>query len=340
MVRGSSKRLRVIDLGSQQPLRSQSLWHAIAYGVSEGEPPTLSFMTPSSPYVSIGYHRRLDEIDTAACAARGLPVFRRMVGGGPVYLDPDQLFFQISVPSRTVPAFGPRAMLRLLEPAVRAFNDVGIEAYFDERGDISRGEVKISGIAGGQIEGCSLAVGNLVQRFDYDAMAAVLGVDDGPFGDEVRRLMRTYFKPTPADEHAFKAALIERYSEAFDLEPEMGLMSASELEHLAEVDERFVSPEWLQGPGGPAHGARRVKIRSGVWVFATEHEVTKVVGSVVDGRLERLFVDDPELNGQATQIETALTGVRLKDVAGATRCFGPPGHRVATALSNADGREL
>ena len=70
--------LRVLDFGPQIPLRSQTLWHAIAHGVSEGEPPTLSFVTPSSPYVSVGYHRRLDEIDFEGCRARGLPVFRRM----------------------------------------------------------------------------------------------------------------------------------------------------------------------------------------------------------------------------------------------------------------------
>lgn len=336
---GRSLKLRVIDFGSQVPLRSQTLWHAIAYGVSEGAPPTLSFVTPSAPYVSIGYHRSLDEIDIHACRSRGLEVFRRMVGGGPVYLDPDQLFFQIAMPVGSVPAFGPRAMVYLLDPAVQAFRDVGIEAVFDERGDISMGDVKISGIAGGQIESCALAVGNLVQRFDYDAMAAVLGIEEGPFAEEVLRLMREFFQPTPADDDAFKAALINRYAETFGLEPGMGLMSGHELDRLTELDERFVSPSWVRGPDRPARGARRVKIRSGVWVFAAHHHATKVIGSVIDGRLKRLFVDDPEANGEAAKIEAALTDVSFQEVADAARCFGSPGYRVAAALTNTEGRE-
>ena len=39
--------LRVIDFGRVTPLRSQTLWHAVAYGVSDGAPPTLSFTRPS-----------------------------------------------------------------------------------------------------------------------------------------------------------------------------------------------------------------------------------------------------------------------------------------------------
>ena len=76
--------LRVIDFGSVTPLRSQTLWHAVAYGVSAGAAPTLSFVRPSAPYVCLGYHRDLEEVDQEYCRSHGLAVYRRMVGGGPV----------------------------------------------------------------------------------------------------------------------------------------------------------------------------------------------------------------------------------------------------------------
>lgn len=332
--------MRVLDFGPQTPLRSQTLWHAIAHGVSSGEPPTLSFVTPSAPYVSIGYHRRLEEIDLDSCNSRGLPVFRRMVGGGPVYLDQDQLFFQISVPVSATPAFGPRAMSRLLTPAAEAFNDVGIPATFDDRGDISVGDAKISGVAGGQIEGSAVAVGNLVQAFDYDEMAAVLGVTEGPLASEVIRLMREFFRPTPADEDAFKAALIGRYAAAFGLEPEPGLLSGLELEALSDLDRRFTDPDWLLGPNRGVAPARQIKIRSGVWVFSTRYLDTKVAGSVINERFERLFIDDPEANGHAAAIEAALTGERLDEIADALTPFGSTGERVAAAISCIDGRTV
>jgi lipoate-protein ligase A len=263
-----------------------------------------------------------------------------MVGGGPVYLDQNQLFFQISLPVGLVPAFGPRAMSYLLAPAVQAFNDVGIPATFDERGDISVGDAKISGVAGGQIEACSLAVGNLVQHFDYHAMALVLGVTRDPLNAEVVRLMREFFRPTPADEGAFKSALIHRYATALGLEPEPGLLSGYELERLSDLDLRFTDPDWLSGPDRVVPLARQIKIRSGVWVFSTEHQHTRVTGSVIDERFERLFVDDPEANGHAAAIEAALAGTRLDEIADALSPYGSTGSRVAAAISCIDGRTL
>jgi dimethylglycine catabolism B len=54
--------------------------------VGEGAPPTLSFVRPAAAYVSIGYHRRSAR-SIWRHAGRALPVIRRMIGGGPVYLD-------------------------------------------------------------------------------------------------------------------------------------------------------------------------------------------------------------------------------------------------------------
>ena len=117
------------DLGRTSPLRSQTLWHALAYGVSAGAPPTLSFMRPSGPYVGLGYHRRLEEADLDACRHAGLPVYRRMVGGGVVYLDEHQQFFQICLPLAGVPRNREEALRRLLAPAVAAFRAAAASAY-------------------------------------------------------------------------------------------------------------------------------------------------------------------------------------------------------------------
>ena len=118
--------LRVLDFGRVSALRSQTLWHALAYGVSRGGPPTLSFMRPSRPYVGVGYHRRLEEADLDACRDAGLPVFRRMVGGGVVYLDEHQQFFQICLPAAAVSRNRERALRELLSPAVTAFRAAGV----------------------------------------------------------------------------------------------------------------------------------------------------------------------------------------------------------------------
>lgn len=257
--------LRVIDFGRVSALRSQTLWHALAYGVSAGAAPTLSFMRPSRPYVGLGYHRRLDEADLEACAEAGLPVFRRMVGGGVVYLDEHQQFFQICLPAAAVPRSRDVALRRLLEPAVTAFRAVGVPAELDADGEIVIDEAKICGHGAAQIDDAVVVVGNLIERFDHVAAARVLAVPEDVRA-EIIRLMERYVAATPVDSAAFRAAAIDAYAEALGLEPVPGGLTGYERERLFELDEQFRSPAWLRGPMQLPPRRLQVKIRAGVYV--------------------------------------------------------------------------
>lgn len=257
--------LRVLDFGRVSALRSQTLWHAVAYGVSRGERPTLSFMRPSRPYVGLGYHRRLDEADLAACREAGLPVFRRMVGGGVVYLDEHQQFFQICLPASAVSPNRQGALRDLLSPAVTAFRAVGVPAELDDDGEIVVGDAKICGHGAAQIDDAVVVVGNLIERFDHAAAARVLALPDDVRA-EVVRLMERYVAATPVDAAAFRAAAIEAYGDALGLEPVSGGLTPYERERLFELDEQFRSPEWLRGPLQLGPPRLSVKIRAGVYV--------------------------------------------------------------------------
>jgi lipoate-protein ligase A len=259
--------LRVIDFGTVSPLRSQTLWHAIAYGVSAGAPSTLSFMRPSRPYVGLGFHTRLEDVDTAACADAGLPIYRRMVGGGVVYLDSAQQFFQICLPKRAVPPAREAALRLLLAPAVEAFRAVGVPADLDDDGEIVVEEAKICGHGAAQIEEAVVVVGNLIEAFDHEAAARVLRLDPD-MRAEVLRLMRRHVVATPADAVAFREAAARAYGAALGLEPVIGRLTTYERRRLGELDERFRSPGWLRGPDRPESSGTQVKIRAGV--FAAE----------------------------------------------------------------------
>jgi lipoate-protein ligase A len=222
-------------------------------------------MRPSRPYVGLGYHRRLEETDIDACREAGLPVFRRMVGGGVVYLDEHQQFFQICLPVAAVPRSREAALRRLLEPAVTAFRGVGIPAELDADGEIVVGEAKICGHGAAQIDEAVVVVGNLIERFDHAAAARVLALPE-EVRAEVIRLMERYVLATPADPAAFRGAAVTAYAEALGLEPVPGVLSPYERERLVELDERFRSPEWLRGPLRPSPPAPQVKIRAGVYV--------------------------------------------------------------------------
>jgi lipoate-protein ligase A len=337
--------LRVIDFGRASPLRSQTVWHAIAHGVSAGEPATLSFVRPSAPYVGIGYHRHLDEVDEKYCQATSLPIYRRMVGGGPVYLDADQLFFQICVPARAVSPARLVALRDLLTPAVVAFRAAGVAAELDANLEIRVGDRKVCGHGAGQIEDAVVVCGNLLERFDHERASRILRLPDGDMRAEVEHLMRRYVQATPAEPETFKQALIVAYAMIFGVHAFDGELGGAERAELDRLDALFESPEWLAGPGGqramPA-GVRQVKIKSGVWAFAADEGSLRVLARVVDDVVTEVRLRSERLSRtRRAVIEQALAGVPLRDITTVLAGVGGPGTRsIAAAFARADGRTI
>jgi lipoate-protein ligase A len=323
------------------PLRSQTAWHAVAYGVSEGAPPTLSFARPSSPYVCLGYHRDLAEVDRDYCRSRGLPVYRRMVGGGPVYLDSDQLFFQICLPAAAVSPSRTEALRVLLAPAVAAFRATGVDAWLDDDGEICVGDRKICGHGAGQIEDAVVVCGNLIERFDHERAAAVLAVPDYDQRAQTLRLMHRYVSATTVDPERFRASLITAYAAALGRVPAPGDLSGAERARLAELDERFTSEEWLAGPARPPSvRPRQVKVRAGVWTFAAASGQARVAASVVRDVVTAARLRAPGLNGQTEAAQRAVAGAPLARVPEVLAPFGEPGRQLAAAFAAADGKRI
>ncbi|MHB8342316.1 MAG: lipoate--protein ligase family protein [Mycobacteriales bacterium] len=312
--------LRVIDAGMLPALRSQTVWHAIAHGVSVTGQPTLCFVRPASRYACLGYHRRLGELDLDYCAKAGIPVLRRMVGGGPVYLDDGQLFFQIVLPLAAVSPVRTAALQALLSPAVRAFRRCGVDARLVD-GEICVADRKICGHGAGQVEEAVIVCGNLIDRFDYAAATRILRLPDPTTRAEVERLMRRYVLATPVPADRFQQELVAAYAEALGLVPEPGRLSLLEEQALSELDERFSDPGWLAGPVAPRDGPVQVKIKEGVRVAYARRGETSVLISSVSGRIvhAEIFLAsgagadalgprlvDRELTELATMVEAAF----------------------------------
>jgi lipoate-protein ligase A len=263
-----------------------------------------------------------------------------MVGGGPVYLDDGQLFFQIAVPVSAVSPVRARALRQLLEPAVDAFRAVGVPADLDDTGEIVVGDAKICGHGAGQIGEAVVVVGNLIERFDHDAASAVLAAPSPAARAEALRLMRRYVVATPTDAARFQAAAISAYATALGLAPRPGRLRPGERTRLAQLDRKFCERHWVRGPARPAPAVWQAKVRAGVWVLAAQHQGAEVVVAVVRDHVERAQVADAELNGSCSAVELALVGTRLTDAAEVLAPFGRPGTRVAAALAKGDRRRL
>jgi lipoate-protein ligase A len=338
--------LRVIDFGENSPLRSQTLWHGIAYGVSAGEAATLSFTRPVTPYVCIGYHRGIDEVDQDYCRQNALPVLRRMVGGGPVYLDKGQLFFQICLAARAVPAARRQALRMLLEPAVTAFRTVGVPASLDDELEICVGDRKICGHGAGQIDDAVVLCGNVIETFDHDRAARVLAIADPAQRGQTLALMRRFVAATPVDPARFQAAMISSYAAALGLVAAAGELTGLERTAVEELDEKFESAAWLAGPDRPAPRAgaepraRQVKVRAGVWTFAAKRDGAEVAASIVRGSVEQVRLRVGGLNGSTREAERAIRGIPLHSVAQVLGGFGEPGRRLAAAFVTAEAGRL
>ena len=335
-------RLRVVDAGTVGALRSQALWHGIAAAMKPGAAPVLSLCRPGEAYVSLGYHRRLDEIDRDVCRAEGLPIIRRQIGGGPVLIDADQLFFGITLPVADAPAGVDRLYAQLLEPAAAAFRALGVDARLDGLNDIAVGDRKISGTGAGQIGEAVVVVGNVIFGFDHGRMARVLALPDPAMRAECLALMRRHVGSLADAGHrevtaaAATAALREAYGAAFGA-PVDDALSAAETAAVGRWEARLADERWTAGPrhGAPAPAGRRVKVRSDVFVVFGEEAGVRVLATVVGDSIRRATVGAAHLNGTATALEDALVGPCIDPLAVAGRLadFGDDGRHVLTALA-------
>src|SRR5512135_1169479 len=122
-----------LDLVSWQ--RSQGLYHAAAHLGREA----LFVLRPATPYVCLGFHQDVrQEIDLEFAAQHNLPVFRREVGGGAVYLDSGQLFYQLILHRNhpAMPASKTDLYRKFLEPVAETYRGFGIDAYYRPINDI------------------------------------------------------------------------------------------------------------------------------------------------------------------------------------------------------------
>jgi len=262
---------------------SQVLYHALAHLRREA----FVLLRPATPYVCIGFHQDAEqEVDLEFTRANGIPVFRRETGGGAVYLDDGQLFYQLvlrrdhpQAPAGRAEFFG-----KFLQPVAETFREFGVAAQYKLVNDIVVNGCKISGNGAAEIEGMAVLVGNFILDFDYKRMSQVLRVPDEKFRDKVYKTLQenlttirheTGWVPPIAQ---LEAAVVRRYELLLGpLAPRTSLdaeLEAKATELVAEMN----TPEWLFANDRRRVHTREVKIREGVYVV---QNVLKTPGGLI-----------------------------------------------------------
>ena len=226
------------------------VFHALARMGAEG----LVIVSPATPLVSIGYFQDAEaEVDLDYCQKSGIPYMRRELGGGATYLDENQVFYQFlwQRDSRRFPPEVRRIMEIFSEPAVRAYEDLGVKAEFRPQNDIITPEGrKIAGQAAGDIEGMNVFVGGILLDFDIDTMTRVLKVPDEKFRDKLHKTMSQALSTVKRETGVIppRRAVVESLVKHFgkivkNLEP--AEMNRALLTKMAEVEAFLGSDDFL-----------------------------------------------------------------------------------------------
>lgn len=320
--------IRLYTLGKVPWQESQILYHALAELGWEA----LCLVSPATPYVCIGFHQDVEqEVDLDYCKTHNLPVFRRDLGGGAVYLDGDQLFFQLILHKDhpEVPKNKGVFYEKFLQPIIRVYRRIGIPAVYKPVNDVLAGNKKISGTGVGEIGDCIVFVGNLIVDFNYREMSRILKVPDEKFRDKIHKTLEENLSTIRRelgekeaslwDEGTLDALMAEEFQKILGpMEPSQ--KEAKLQDKIAELSEVLLTEEWLFQKGKRVSG-RDVKIRSGV---SLKHKAYKAPGGLLraDFEIKEGCYRQVSLSGDffcfpqgaVRWLEKSLEGSRVEDL--------------------------
>jgi lipoate-protein ligase A len=328
--------MRLYNLGKIPWDESQLIYHTLAALGREA----LALVSPATPYVCIGFHQDASqEVDLEYCREKGIPVFRREVGGGAVYLDYDQLFFQLVLrgDNPDVPKSRESFYRKFLQPVINAYRRIGIPAEYKPVNDVIAGTRKISGTGAAEIGDCVVFVGNMIRDFNYEMMARVLKVPDEKFRDKVHK---TLLENLATIKQELGQKEWERWDDtslntlmAEEFQKVLGPMEPAEKDEVLEgkMDElrkQMLTEEWFFQRGRKQIAGRQIKIRSGTEMV---HRVHKAPGGLMradfevsEGRFESVqlsgdfFCFPKEAIGM---LESTLEGQPMAEVATLLEAF-------------------
>ena len=235
--------------GVLPPERGLALDEALARA---GLPDPVIAVWRATPAVIVGRFQRPDwEIDPAACAARGVRVWRRFTGGGTVYLDPGVVCAALILPASHPGgrAGVPEMYSPFLDGMVRACRSLGVDAERDER-TVRVGGRKVTGIAAHRNGRATLVHGTLLVDADLDALVScIAGPRDGelegtprPSPSRPDRVANIGCAPLAAEQ-----AILQAFPEAAPVVTERVDAHVAELE-AGLLRTRYRDRDWHAGP--------------------------------------------------------------------------------------------
>lgn len=317
---------RLLDIGAIDPLETQTIYDMIAQGITEGESEnTLIICWPAKPLVSLGHFQEIDaDIDTKFCRENDIFYTRRVIGGGGVYLDDGQMFYQLigRIDSPTTPKKIDDYYRKFLEAPVQVYRNLGIPAEFKPVNDLIANGKKVSGNGAGDVGDARILTGNIIFDFNFDMMVKVLKVPDEKFRDKIAKSLRERMSTIKLetgsipDRTEVKEDLIRLYEETLDIELVRGNLTNWEKGRMAELRPKYLSDEWLHWRrGGRLTDARTVRISAttsvGTSNFKTPGGLIRTTVEIVDEKVNEVIISGDFFmlpNEAISQLEREIVG--------------------------------
>jgi lipoate-protein ligase A len=231
-------------------------------------PSTLRFLQFSPSSVLVGYHQSVEqEVRMEFCKQNGIDINRRITGGGAIYFDEPQLGWEIIASKNhpKIPNNVEKLYEVLCEGAILGMKKLGVDAAFRPKNDIEVKGRKISG-TGGALEGnVFLFQGTLLTDFDVGTMMRALRIPIEKLKDkdidsvkERVTCLKWELGSVPSLD-SIKSALMDGFSEIFDVSFEPGKLTSEEEQLVAEKLGYFTSDQWIHGIRRPLKSRRELR---------------------------------------------------------------------------------
>ncbi len=247
------KEWRLLNIGEQNWLDTQAIYHALALVQNGSQTPnTLVLTWPDRPLVCVGLHQVLEQsVELDYIQEQKLPIVRRGTGGGSVYLDSNQLFYQIICNKKDYNQKLREFYEYFLTPVIQTYKEFNISAEYSPINDIVAKGRKISGNGAVSYGNSRVLVGNFIFDFPSVEMSKILKVPDEKFRDKIAKSLEERmgsFKILLA-EIPTKEEVVEKYIQNFQKELDVKLIEGSlsniEEEKLADIKDLYQQKDWL-----------------------------------------------------------------------------------------------
>ncbi len=215
-------------------------------------PNTIRLYVISPTAVTIGYFQKISEsVNLAYVNEKGIPVVRRITGGGAVLHDQlGEITYSVTISSKDVPENILGSYKVICSGIIEALRLFGLQAEFVPVNDVLVNGKKISGSAQARRPGAVLQHGTLMYNTDLEALAKALLVPKEKLtshgvrkiSERVTTISRSLGREVSKDEVI--KCMRRGFEKAFDVTLEEGGLNEEEIKLTKELEKKYRCKEW------------------------------------------------------------------------------------------------